>query len=109
MPPTKTAPKPDHVFVSFLLPSISTPKAVLDPEGHTLKKTAQSAIAKLLNLCSTANILYAVVSFGSPTTGVTAIAAAGFSSSKLRHVCSGTFEIGVSQDGRPPRPGPGSC
>ena len=38
--PTKTAPKPDHALVASLLPSISTPKAVLDPEGHMLKKTA---------------------------------------------------------------------
>ena len=50
--PANSAPKPDHALVASLLPSISTPAAVLDPDGHMLKKTAQSVIAKLLNLLS---------------------------------------------------------
>ena len=57
--PANNAPKPDHALVASLLPSISTPAAVLDPDGHMLKKTAQSVIAKLLNLLSIANILNA--------------------------------------------------
>ena len=68
--PTNNAPKPDHALVASLLPSISTPAAVLDPDGHMLKKTAQSVIAKLLNLLSIANILNAVYSFGKLTTGI---------------------------------------
>ena len=83
--PTNNAPKPDHALVASLLPSISTPAAVLDPDGHMLKKTAQSVIAKLLNLLSTANILNAVYSFGKLTTGIgSSIASAGFSSSKIQ-------------------------
>ena len=45
--PANNAPKPDHALVASLLPSISTPAAVLDPDGHMLEKTAQSVIAKL--------------------------------------------------------------
>ena len=82
--PTNNAPKPDHALVASLLPSISTPAAVLDPDGHMLKKTAQSVIAKLLNLLSIANILNAVYSFGKLTTGIGSIASAGFSSSKIQ-------------------------
>ena len=84
MPATnnKEAPEPDRALIASLLPSVTPPKAVLTPDGHLLKKAAQTVLAKLFNLCAIANALGSIYCFGEGATGIAATESAGFSSSK---------------------------
>ena len=45
------APKPNHALIASLLPTIRPPAALLEPDGHTKRTTAQAVIGKVMSLC----------------------------------------------------------
>ena len=44
------APTPNHALIASLLPTIKPPAALLEPDGHTKRTTAQAVIGKVLSL-----------------------------------------------------------
>ena len=45
------APTPNHALIASLLPTIRPPAALLEPDGHTKRTTAQAVIGKVMSLC----------------------------------------------------------
>ena len=51
------APTPNHSLIASLLPTIRPPAALLEPDGHTKRTTAQAVIGKVMSLCMMAGII----------------------------------------------------
>ena len=64
------APKPKiHALIASLLPTIRPPAALLQPDGHTKRATAQAVIGKVHGLLLMAGLLGSVYAFGVLTSG----------------------------------------
>ena len=63
------APTPNHALVASLLPTIRPPAALLQPDGHTKRATAQAVIGKVQGLLMMAGLLGSVYAFGVLTSG----------------------------------------
>ena len=58
------APTPNHALIASLLPTTKPPAALLEPDGHTKRTTAQAVIGKVLSLCMMAGIIGSIYAFG---------------------------------------------
>ena len=63
------APTPNHALIASLLPAIRPPAALLEPDGHTKRTTAQAVIGKVMSLCMMAGIIGSIYAFGELTVG----------------------------------------
>ena len=63
------APTPNHSLIASLLPTIRPPAALLEPDGHTKRTTAQAVIGKVMSLCMMAGIIGSIYAFGELTVG----------------------------------------
>ena len=77
------APKPNHSLIASLLPTIRPPAALLQPDGHTKRATAQAVIGKVQGLLMMAGLLGSVYAFGVLTSGTDCMKKLSFSKGKL--------------------------
>ena len=77
------APTPNHSLIASLLPTIRPPAALLQPDGHTKRATAQAVIGKVLGLLLIAGLLGSVYAFGEITGGTGCMKKLSFSAGKL--------------------------
>ena len=77
------APKPNHSLIASLLPTIRPPAALLQPDGHTKRATAQAVIGKVHGLLLMAGLLGSVYAFGELTGGTDCMKKLSFSAGKL--------------------------
>ena len=95
------APTPNHSLIASLLPTIRPPAALLEPDGHTKRTTAQAVIGKVMSLCMMAGIIGSIYAFGELTVGTDCLNKLSFAPGT--HNAAG--RMGVSQSTRPWAPG----
>ena len=77
------APTPNHSLIASLLPTIRPPAALLEPDGHTKRTTAQAVIGKVMSLCMMAGIIGSIYAFGELTVGTDCLNKLSFAPGKL--------------------------